>query len=186
MYNKQREIPQNLGYAGQKVDLGRALGRFMASVVFAEFMDQVVNRTLHKPTVAGTIFGAIEGGLHITLGGMPILGEAVTQALSHVDKEQRPHTSAITSTFDMVGKNLEDIQKIAKGKEMNNNMIRHALVTGGQLAHFPGLEASRLEGFIHDLAQGKENKEWNAVVEDLIHGPKESSTTHGGGHRPRL
>jgi hypothetical protein len=172
MSNISREIPQGFGYGareGQKPQIGQALGTLLAAIIipaYAEF-----DRAKKVKAWLGQVAEALT---HQTLGPIPIVNSAVGAAAKVAGAKDYPSSdSTMESIGEEVGQNIHDVHTLAKGRGLTNAMLRHGLVTAGQFGRFPGLEASRLEGFINALAHGRENKPLGQVLDDFLHGPKE-------------
>lgn len=172
MLNISREIPQGFGYGarhGQKPQIGQALGTLLAAVIipaYAEF-----DRAKKVKSWLGQVAEAM---LHQTLGPIPVLNSGVGAAAKMAGAKDYPsEDSTPVSVGEEIGQNIHDLTTLARTHHATNAMVRHGLVTGGQFGRFPGLEASRLEGFFVALAAGRENKPLTQVLDDFMHGPKE-------------
>lgn len=180
MYNIGREVGQKAGFGqrqGDKVHLGQAFGTLLAALIipaYAEFA--VIKKSLN-------VFGHwAEALVHQTLGPIPLANTMVGAAMKQAGYKDYPGgESSLESIGEEVGNNMADIGKLAHGKPFNNQMVRHGLVTAGQFGRFPGLELSRIEGFLYNLSTGQENKPFNQVLGDMVYGPKQSTSRHRGG-----
>lgn len=183
MYNRSREIPQTLGYAGQKVDLSRAIALLITSIILPVTVDAVFGREVKK---LGSWVGGLSVSLiHQTIAPVPGVNTAVGAGL-HVAThgEYQSHDSAVADIGAMVGANVKDIEEALKTHEWKTRATKNALVTFGQITHTPGLEMSRLYGFFDAMVKGKEaNRSLSEKVEDFIYGPKEESSSGRSGRR---
>lgn len=174
MYNKSREIPQAAGYAGEQVDLARALAMLVTAIVLPSLIDTAVSRLFKKGT---NVFASwAEGLIHQTTAPVPGLNTAVAAGMHIADRDYPDADSPTASFGESLGTNVKDIETLVRTHQLHDEMLRHALVTGGFITKTPGLEASRLLGFLNQLREGKEqSKPLDRQIKDLIYGPNESA-----------
>lgn len=187
MYNKSREIPQSLGYAGDKVDLGRALALTIAAIILPVWIDQQVSREFKKVVGPWLNKGAswLEtmafGAVHQFVAPVPGLNTAVGAGMhTAAPEDYQASGNTLESLGQMVGVNIVDLRHAIEDHAWRNAYTRHLIVTAGQFGHAPGLELSRLEGFIYAAMKGKEQdmSKVGQILEDLVYGPKEPPRPH--------
>lgn len=163
MYNKQREIPQSLGYAGEKVNIGRAMGIAMASII----APIAIEETIRKKGMEGLgLLGTLaEGITHQQLAGVPVAGPFTAAAIKQFDKSYPGGTDALQSMGENAGKTIKNIVDTVKhGKHWTGTKTRQALIAAGPFAHIPGVALGRFEKFIEDMFN---SAGWDTAVRDL-------------------
>lgn len=169
MYNKSREIPQALGYAGEKVDIGAGLATLITAVIIPIYVEQSVTR--------GEIgFGKkagdkaeywLSGLIHNEAGGVPILNTAVAALMKKLDPRYPGGDDSITSIFGSWGQSIKDLNDhFVKHHPWTEARTEHATIATGYAARgVPGVALVRLENFIHELHHTPQH-----ALHDLIFG----------------
>ena len=175
MYNLSREIPQSMGYAGDKVDLGRAMAVLWAAIVWPVVVDQLVSKGVKKGL--GLLEEGAEGVLHQFTAPIPGANVAVGGAMHMVDKEYPSSDNALISGGEQIGKNFNDIKRLASGKGWDDVSMRDAIESAGLASggRIPGTHAlANWWGLVNEYRLGNEQqKPLDQQVWDFIHGPKE-------------
>lgn len=178
MYNRQREIPQSLGVAGERPDLGRAVALLLAYVVLPTYVGQAVARKTFATgkTLANKLAYWAAGFEHEETGGMPWINSAVAAAMHKIDpKDFYDGDNALLEIAGSEGQAVRTLFRAATGKHITEAEKHNLLIAGGYIGKYPGSEAAKLEAFFHKLHTGRE-KDWKTVLQDLTAGPSPGST----------
>lgn len=165
MYNKQREIPQALGYAGEKADLGRGLAIMLASVIIPTYVEQAVTRG--EWGFGKNVFEYWASGLiHNEMGGVPVGNTATAAMMKKVDPGYPGGDDTITSMFGSFGQTAADLNDtFVKRHPWTEKKTEHATIAAGYGLRAPGVATVRFEHFLWELGHTPQT-----AFHDLIFG----------------
>lgn len=174
MYNRSREIPQNLGFAGQRVNIGRAMGIMAAYFAWSIYIDQsIARKTFSMGKDASHIFTFwAEGMAHQLAGGVPVLNMGVAAAIHALDKSEAEGDVIFQELGQEYGNTAKALVNHWKHptRPWTQGELHSAFLAAGQTTLSPGQEAFRLEQFFEKLHNGREH-DWATVLHDLSLGP---------------
>lgn len=161
MYNRQREIGQNLGFAGNKRDFPAAMAGLFSFILAVGTIHHVVNQ----------LFGRKSSWLE-DVALTPFMGVPIVDYIPAIidAKEQHLPTSAIQNLAVNLGLSAHDLERFVQGERVSPRWIQHAGTALGVPLHAPGNQIGKTLAGLHDLATRGQITP-TRVVRELIAGP---------------
>lgn len=161
MYNRQREIGQNLGFAGNKRDFPAAMAGVFSCIIAVGTIHHEVEKAYGRK-------GNWAADVALTpFEGVPLVNflPAIVDAKNH----QLP-TGALESLVTNLGLTTQDLEKLAQGRPVSQKWIQHLSTSVGFLLHLPGNQLGKTLSGLHDLHMRGATSPLQALKE-IISGP---------------
>lgn len=167
MYNRQREIGQNLGFAGNKRDFPKAMAGFFSYIIAVGVIHHEVEKLYGRKS---------NGALDVAMTpfmGLPYLNAIPTVAdLTHHDV----NTDAFHTMMKNMGGVVKDAEHLFEGKPVSQRWIQHIANTAGFVAHLPGNQLGKTLAGLHDLQLRGSFTPLEAIKE-IVEGPPDTQHT---------